>query len=193
MPNARDILPARHAEVLQMYDKVMIKFKEEQLVYKEKMDVLTGGVCKGIFPISIIKNADQVTGFYVTSGYKRLSECDGLSAEKILTIMEKTVSAMEECNEYLIFPEEFVITLDTAYIKENFEKVKFTYIPDKNGTGASKKLMCFAKELKSITTESGKLYLDMLSQLFATENLSILKVKALIAQLIREVNLCHIV
>ncbi len=176
-----------------MYDRVMIKFKEEQLAYKEKMDVLTEGGCKGIFPISIIKDARQITGFYVTAGYKRLSELDNLSAEKILTVVEKTVSAMEECNQYLIFPEEFIITLDTVYIKDNFERIKFTYVPDKSKSGASKKLTGFTAQLKKITTDSGKLYLDMLEQLFATENLSTLKIKALILQLKREVNLCHIV
>lgn len=163
------------------------------MAYKEKMDILTDGGCKGIFPISIIKEAQQVRGFYVTSGYKRLSEFNNLSAEKILTVVEKTVSAMEECNQYLIFPEEFIITLDTAYIKNNFERIKFTYVPDKSKSGVSKKLSGFVSQLKNITTESGRLYLDMLEQLFSTENLSTLKIKALIAQLKREVNLCHIV
>ena len=51
-----------------MLNKVMIKFKEEQLGYEEKMDLLTEGICKGIFPISIIKNQEGITGFYYTSG-----------------------------------------------------------------------------------------------------------------------------
>ena len=97
-----------------MLNKVMIKFKEEQLGYEEKMDLLTEGICKGIFPISIIKNQEGITGFYYTSGYKRISDCGLLGADKILTVVEKTISAMEECNQYLIFPEEFIMDMNTA-------------------------------------------------------------------------------
>lgn len=32
-----------------MLNKVMIKFKEEQLGYEEKMDLLTEGICKYFF------------------------------------------------------------------------------------------------------------------------------------------------
>lgn len=170
----------------------MVKFNEEQLGYEGKLDLLVEGVCRGIFPISIVKNTDGISGFYTTAGYKRLSECKKLTAEKVLTVVEKTIAAMEECNQYLIFPEEFVISLDTVYIKEDFEKVKFTYVPDKSKLGAGKKLFLFLGELKIITTENGCLYLDMLRELFDTENLNVLKANLLITQLKREVNLCHI-
>lgn len=74
-----------------MLNKVMIKFKEEQLGYEEKMDLLTEGICKGIFPISIIKNQEGITGFYFTSGYKRISDCGLLGADKILTVVENHI------------------------------------------------------------------------------------------------------
>lgn len=175
-----------------MLDRVMIKFKEEQLGYGEKMDLLTKGTCKGIFPISIIKNREGITGFYYTSGYKRLADCRSLEADKILTIVEKTVSAMEECNQYLIFPEEFVMDMNTVYIEENFKDIKFTYVPDKNKVGAEKKLCRLIKDLKRVTTENGRLYLDMLGQMFDTENLSAVKIRAFVLQLKREVKLCEI-
>ena len=66
----KDTYHAKYVEVLQMLNKVMIKFKEEQLGYEEKMDLLTEGICKGIFPISIIKESGGDYGFYYTSGYK---------------------------------------------------------------------------------------------------------------------------
>lgn len=175
-----------------MFDKVMIKFKEEQLRYEEKMDVLTDGVCKGIFPISIIKKGNELTGFYSTSGYMRVAECRGLEADKVLSVVEKTISAMEECNQYLIFPEEFVLDINTVYVKEDFEDIKFTYVPDKNKIKAQKKLNRFIRDLRALTTDNGRLYLDMLGQMSATENLSIMKMKTFVFQLEREVNLCGI-
>ena len=85
---------------------------------------------------------------------------------------------MEECNQYLIFPEEFIMDMNTVYIKEDFENIKFTYVPDKNKTGAKKKLATFINDLKRSTTENGRLYLDMLVQMFDTENLSVMKNKS---------------
>lgn len=175
-----------------MFDKVIVKFKEEQLSYEEKIDVLTDGVCKGILPISIMKKGSEITGFYSTAGYKRIAECKILEADKVLTVVEKTISAMEECNQYLIFPEEFVLDINTVYIKENFENIKFTYVPDRNRIKAEKKLSCFIRDLKSLTTDNGRLYLEMLGQMADTENLSITKMKAFVFQLKREVNLCEI-
>ena len=50
-----------------------------------------------------------------------------------------------------------------------FENIKFTYVPDKNKTGAKKKLATFINDLKRSTTENSRLYLDMLVQMFDTE------------------------
>ncbi len=175
-----------------MYDKVLVKFKEENLGYGEKLEVLLQGRCEGIFPISIVKNKESITGFYSTSRYKRLSEFNKLTAGDVLTVVDKIASAIEECNQYLIFPEEYLLTLDTVYAKENFEKVKFTYIPDKNKTGVGKKMKLFLKDLKGVATENGSMYLDMLKEFFDKENLSPSKIKNIVMQLKREVNLCDI-
>lgn len=175
-----------------MYDRVMIKFKEGDFEYEEKKEVLTEGRCKGIFPISLVDTGSEIKGYYSTSGYIRLSCCKNLSAEKVLTIVEKAVSAIEECGQYLIFPEEFIMNLDTVYIKEDFEEAKFTYIPDKSKTGGLTKIVGFIHDLKKIATDNGKLYLDMLKDLFATERVSFVRIQAFIIQLKREVKLCNI-
>ncbi|MFR2966270.1 MAG: hypothetical protein ACLTK0_07725 [Anaerovoracaceae bacterium] len=57
-----------------MLNKVMIKFKEEQLGYEEKMDLLTEGICKE-YSYKYNKESGGITGFYYTSGYKRISDC----------------------------------------------------------------------------------------------------------------------
>lgn len=176
-----------------MYDRVIVKFKEEDLMYRGEMDVLTEGVCEGILPISIVKKDKEVTGFYITTGYRRLACMHDVSAYQALTVMEKTIEAMEECRRYLIFPEEFIISPDTAYIDGNFEKVKFTYVPDKSSAGARKKLIRFTQDLKMHTTVNGKLYLEMLCQLLSAENLNVLMINNFINRLKREVIMCRIV
>ncbi len=175
-----------------MFDKVMIKFKQENIVYEEKMELLTEGICKGIFPISLIRTREGITGVYSTSGYIRISDCTQLGAGKILTIIEKTVMAMEECSRYMIFPEEFLIDTNTVYVKKDYDDIKFTYVPDKNNVGAAKKLFRFADELKRLATDNGRLYLDMLKDMMSAENIDPMRVRGFVSVLRKEALHCHI-
>lgn len=184
--------PAGYVEVLQLFDKVIINFKLEDIGYEEKMDLLTDGVCKGIFPISIIRTKEGITGVYSTSGYIRLCDCGQIGAGRILTVIEKTVMAMEECSRYMIFPDEFLIDMNTVYVKKNYDNIKFTYIPDKNNVGAAKKLFRFADELKALTTDNGRLYLEMFKDMMSTENINALKVRGFISLLKKEALHCNI-
>ena len=58
-----------------MYDRVIVKFKEEDLMYRGEMDVLTEGVCEGILPISIVKKDKEVTGFILQRATGGLPVC----------------------------------------------------------------------------------------------------------------------
>ena len=79
-----------------------------------------------------------------------------------------------------------MINTDTVYIREDFKQIKFTYIPDRYSVSGRKKFSAFLEQLKDMTTENGRMYLDMLCQLSDTENLSLMKMKAFISRLKRE-------
>lgn len=163
-----------------MNNKIIVRFTEEQLMYEEKLNILTGATCKSIFPVSIIHKDKLITGYYCTSGYKRLSACSELTAECILSLMEKIITATEDCCQYLIFPEEYVINTNTTYVDFRYSSIKFTYVPDKDKISFTKKFKLLLKDLREITTDEGRLYLDMFSQLCDVENLSFSKVKLFI-------------
>lgn len=171
-----------------MNNRVIVRFSGEELMYEEKMELLTGEVCNAIFPISIMHKGSITTGYYKTSGYRRLSLCDNLTAESVLNIAVRIIEAMEECCQYLIFPEEYVINSNTVYLDERYSKIKFTYIPDIDKLSFAKKFEGILMEMKALTTEEGSLYLDMLIELSGVENLSFLKLKALITRLLRQVH-----
>ncbi len=175
-----------------MVKKVNVTFRVNDLAYEDKLDVLSNNVCKSILPLSITRNSDIVNVYYDISGYKCLAKYNEISAENILTVLENTVKAIEECSRYLFFPEEFVINLDTTYIDIRFMKVKFTYVPDKDDISLAKKLAYFTNELRKITTDNGKVFLEMLSHIFSTENVSMQKLKLLIVKLKREIKENHI-
>lgn len=173
-----------------MLDKIKVAFDEKSLGYREKADMMAAGVCKGIFPLSLIKTGEKIIGFYQVKGYKRLSECKKLNAEEVLTVVEKTIAALQECESHLIFAEEILLSRDTVYIREDFNDIRFTYFPDKTKIGARRKLTLFIAELKDMTTDNGCLYLDMLGEMIAIENADIAKIKMFICRLKKEVRLC---
>ena len=73
-----------------------------------------------------------------------------------------------------------------------FKEVKFTYLPSTRGKGWNTKLIAFIEELKQITTDNGKLYLDMVRELFSIESLSRTKIKAALLKLRHEIKVCNI-
>ena len=89
-----------------MLDKQVIRFESGKIPYKRKLDYLVCGGCKGIFPVSIVEDEDGIKGFYKTFGYKKISCLGEVGAAGILKLLEKTMDAVEECGQYLIFPEE---------------------------------------------------------------------------------------
>ncbi|MBQ9961476.1 MAG: hypothetical protein IJP00_06165 [Firmicutes bacterium] len=176
-----------------MIEKKMIMIDEERLGFEEKLETLLGGVCKGIFPISIIKDDEGLKGFYYTAGYMPLTVLENISALQVLTILEKTMEAIEECKQYLIFPDEYILSTETVYTSKNLDEVKITYIPGEKTEHSSIKMVNFVKELKRLTTESGVLYLNMLEEMLTLETLSFRGVKNLIIQLKREVTICDVI
>ena len=155
-------------------------------MYKEKIQLLTENVCKNIFPISLLHRDNLITGYYNTSGYKRLSSCNQLTAVRLLEIIEKIILAIEECCQYLIFPEEYIINTNTIYVDEKYESIKFTYIYDKNYENVKNKFCRLLNSLKEITTEDGKIYLDALMEISSVENVSYRKLRLLVSKLSQE-------
>ena len=184
---------AWYAEVLQMIEKKMIIIDEEKLGYEEKLEVLLSGRCRSIFPISIIKDDEGLKGFYYTSGFIPLTNLENVSALQVLSILEKTIAAIEECKQYLLFPDEYVINTETAYISKDYEEVKFTYVPKEKDASVSSKLALFVRQLKDVTTDNGILYLNMLEEMISLENLSFKGIKNMLIQLKREINICNII
>lgn len=176
-----------------MIEKKMIIIDEERLGFEEKLETLLNGGCKGIFPISIIKDDEGLKGFYYTTGYSPLAVLEDVTALQVLTLLEKTMEAIEECRQYLIFPDEFVISTETVYASKDLQNVKFTYIPEESDESIGKKLKAFIGELKRITTENGILYLNMMEEIITMESLSLRGIKKLITQLKREINICDII
>ncbi len=175
-----------------MLDKQVVRLDRSKLSFEGQMDFLTCGGCGGLFPVSITEDASGIRGYYKTSGFRKLSSLGEVGASDVLLLLEKTIEAVEECGRYLIFPEEFVISTETAYVDGRFRKVKFTYVPSSGEKDLNVKLGGFIEELKQITTDNGKLYLNMLRELISVRNLNRMKIKAAMLKLRYEIKMCNI-
>ena len=170
-----------------MNNKMIVRFFEEDLEYEEKIDMLMEGACKRIFPISVKHNGKLITAYYNTAGYKPLSLLSELTLKSILNVLENVLLAVEECSEYLIFPEEYIMNTNTIYIDDKIDYIKYLYIPDRDKEKFQSKFIRLLNDLKALATENGKVYLDMLIDISSVDKISYRKLRLLISKYSQEV------
>ena len=83
-----------------------------------------------------------------------------------------------------------IININTIYIDSKFKIVKFSYIPDNHKVSIDKKLILLIEELKKITTDEGACYLNKLSLLIRSKEISYLRLKYFLNKLLQEINNC---
>lgn len=170
-----------------MNNNITVRFLKEYLGYEEKMDMLVEGACKRILPISVVHEDALITAYYNTAGYKPLYLHTQFTLPTILNLLEKILMAIEECYEYLFFPEEYIINTNTIYVDERLREIRFIYIPDKEREKFQNKFRRLLKTLKECTTENGKIYLDMIIDLTSVEKISYKKLRFVITKYLQEV------
>ena len=173
-------------------NKVSIRLKNGTVDYTQKTEVLLAGSCDAFFPMSIIRDKKTTRGIFDTSGFRKLSDLEGLSASQVLSLAEDVLLLIEKCEDYLFFPEEYILSAETVYINEESKQLKITYIPNERNLNFSKSLACFFHQLKSATTENGRVYLDTLGALLSCEKLCTERVIGFIEKLKQEIYLCGI-
>lgn len=175
-----------------MNNTIMVNLDESRFAYRKKYETVISGICPVILPLNIVKCGDCTRGMYRTEGFVRLSSLSGVSAARILTVAERIIEFTEICRDYLLFPEEYVLTADTVYISEDFRTVKLAYIPVRPCCSEKKVMAGLIHSLRSITTENGRMYLDTLTTMLECSNLKVSKVTGFIEHLKQEINLCGI-
>ncbi len=170
-----------------MNNIVNVDLSKAAINFPQKIEALIAGQCPQIIPLNAVISDDFTRGIYNTSGYVRLSSLKNMSAFNILNIAERTLECIETCKDYLFFPDEYVLSIDTVYIKEDFKEAKLLYIPEKRTSGENGAVSYFIFSLKSLTTENGRTYLDTLGNMMECKNLRISRVIAFVEELKREI------
>ncbi len=173
-------------------NKILINLRDEEERYPHKVAMLMGGECEQFFAMSLIKdrkrikknvrnskgtmvvknvNVDTLFGVIDTSGYVRLADLDRkFCVQEALGVIEDVVMLMKRAEDYLLFPEDYILTANNVYLKHAEEhearKVKVAFIPadrEKTGDGSSG-LSYFITSLRKLTTAEGKFYIDRLAE-----------------------------
>ncbi len=173
-------------------NKILINLRDEEARYPHKVSMVMGGECEQFFPMSLIRkrkqikknvrnsrgtitvkkiNIDTVFGVVDTSGYVRLADLDRkFCVQEALGLIEDVVMLMKRAEDYLLFPENYILTTNNVYLKHAEErearKVKVVFIPSNREAsgGGSACLHYFIVGLREFTTADGKFYIERLAE-----------------------------
>lgn len=192
MQSVKDILRALYAEENMMNNLVTVNFNQGVLDFPERKEILLMGRCRAIMPLNMVGEGSAAFGIYNTSGYRRISSGDIFTAWEVIQIAEKTLECIEICRDYLIFPDEYVLSADTVYVSPDLKEIKLVYIPDDRTCGENTVVSAFVYSLKKYTTDNGRTYLDTLGKLLESQNLKYSRVIGFAEELKREIRLYEI-
>lgn len=190
--------------------KRSIRFDDIAANGELKKALLLSGGCPAIFPLSTVGSSQGIRGIYDTRGYKSLSAMRNLDASEILYKLEKILRLVEECEDYLFLADEYILSVDTVYFSEETDRARLLYIPCKRVGEASSEssqqllhteapgrrtniaMANIVNQMKALTGENGRTYLDTLLRLFLCENLCTERILAFVEKLRYEIYTCGI-
>lgn len=174
-------------KVLRMNNTIIARVGDEKDLYREKINILASGVCKSILPMSLLHKGNSIVAYYNQSGFRRANSYFELTGQSSLMILDRLLFALEECEQFLIFPDEMVINANTVFVDEGFKTVKLTYIYDKAEVNINKKLLCFINDISQITTPDDRKYLKPIIKTMQAQTISCKQIRFVISKLILDI------
>lgn len=171
---------------------IRVRLTENEELFPWKREVLLSGGCRGILPLGVIESGGEVFGYYRTEGFVRLSAMVNVSAGEILTIVERVLECIEICRDCLVFPGEYVLSVDTVYVTEDLREARLAYIPLKRYVSEEGAVSSLIYAMKGFTTENGATYLETLGAMLECSSLKLRHVIGFIEELKEEIRLCAI-
>lgn len=170
----------------------IISIGQRRSGYDHKMNIIRNHECPAVFPANVIGTADRNTMLvYDTSGYVSLSQLRGVPVRQTMELFIAALRVMEVMKDYLLLPGSYLLSRDTLFTGENLKGMKIIYVPCKPFSQKTS-FIHLCNSLKEITTENGKLYLEMTSERILSTEPGIHALITYVNELIREVRMCGI-
>ncbi len=149
-------------------------------------DMMLSGRINAILPMSVIDEGGRVLGIYSTADKVCISE-GRFSPVNVLELTGRIMKMTEELMDILIYPNEIVFSGKVIFIDPMLRMTRICVIPHrKSETDPKESVSYLLEEIKDLTDERGKAYMDIVIERLRNGNLSIDRIMGLIEELKRE-------
>ena len=149
-------------------------------------DMMLSGRIKAVLPMSSVDEGERILGIYSTEDKLCISE-GRFSSVNILELTGRILKMTEELTDILIYPDEIVFSIKVIFIDTVLRITRICVIPqNKKEIGPKESVSYLLEEIKELTDERGKAYMDIVTDRFRKGNLSIDRMMGLIEELKRE-------
>ncbi len=182
-----------------MNNIVAVRFDSDSLSYPRVKDVILSGNCRRILPASLMnyRKKGKPVFVYNKEGYKVLSSYREMAVAETLGTLEEILDMIKDCKNFFLVTGEYLLSLDCIYISEDKKKtkdyMKLAYIPRKKGEEERNPLNTLIHQMRKITTENGRSYLERLCEYMERGSYTPEKLKMYIEELKREIYMLDIV
>lgn len=149
-------------------------------------DAMLSGRIKAVLPMSMVEDGGKVFGIYDHEDMVCISDVC-FDAVNILELAERLIRMIEELMDILIFPNEIVLSGKVIFIDPSVRITRICVIPDtKRQISRADSISCLLEELKDLTDETGKAYVDIVKKQILGKQMSAERIIWFIEELKRE-------
>lgn len=142
-----------------MKDKIRVVFDRRALSFPAALECLAAEKCRGFFPAEIITEGNRVEAWFHVEGWHRLKDEELISPVQVLLLAKSVLLAVDECRDWLWFPEDYVLSLDTVFT-DGKGHVRFLCIPERSKLSEYRRMENFLRALEKKTSGKGAGYLE---------------------------------
>lgn len=149
-------------------------------------DMMLSGKINAVLPMSIVDEGDRILGVYSTEDKPCISE-GRFSPVNVLELTERILKMTEKLMDILIYPDEIVFSARVIFIDPVLRMTRICVIPQKKKeTDPKESVSYLLEEIKELTDERGKAYIDIVIDRYRKGNFSTNRMMGLIEELKRE-------
>ena len=143
-----------------------------------------------LLPMSLVEDEGRLYGVYSLVGYREIS-CKKFDAVSILEITERIIRMIQELKDNLIWPEDVMLNKEIIFLDPDTRETRLCLIPNTSEVGGKENVSYLLEELKELTDEEGRAYLDYFIKEYKSRSLRPAVLLGILEDLKREAGQNH--
>lgn len=144
--------------------KTVTAVPKERFPHSVKIQVLISAECEAFFPADVFFTDNVVHLRYSTGNYKSLKSCETMNTVQALDLVKTVIRLRTEAQDWLWFPEEYVLSADTVWINPQ-GKIRMLCIPDGRRIAGNQRMNGFLYDLKKLSEPAASSWLQILQEI----------------------------